>query len=125
MAEIALGGINIVVGTRRSRQAAECRHTETMSTTTAGLERIVCEACGHLSFRFPEVMRRGPVDRERFIRPADVPEPELIVPDEEPWFVVDSEPGDEVDTFTDRVFAGHERLHIRSRYELHPQTSVA
>ncbi len=124
MAELALGGINIAVGTRRSRQVEECLHTETVSTTTAGLERIVCEACGHLGFRFPEVLS-GPVDRDRFIRPADVPAPEPVVYDEEPWFVLDSAPLDEVDTFIARVFAGQERLHIRSRYELHPQTSVA
>jgi hypothetical protein len=124
MAEIALGGINIAVGSRRSRQAAECLHTETISTTTAGLERIVCEACGHLSFRFPEFLS-GPVDREMFVRPADVPAPEPVVYDDEPWFVVGAEPVDEVDTFIARVFAGQERLHIRSRYELHPQTSVA
>jgi hypothetical protein len=124
MAELALGGISIALGTKRSRQVDECLHTETISTTTAGLERIVCEACGHLSFRYPEVMS-GPVDRDQFIRPADVLPPEPVQYDEEPWFVVDADPIDEIDTFIARVFAGQERLHIRSRYELHPQTSVA
>ncbi len=124
MAELALGGINIAVGTKRSRQLEECLHAETISTTTAGLERIVCEACGHLSFRFPEASI-GPVDRERFIRPADVPAPEPVVYDDDPWFVIGAEPTDEVDTFIARVFAGQERFHIRSRSELHPQTSVA
>lgn len=33
-------------------QAAQCQHANTISTTTAGLQRIVCETCGHVSIRY-------------------------------------------------------------------------
>lgn len=33
-------------------QTAGCDHPHTTSTTTAGLERIVCELCGHVSIRY-------------------------------------------------------------------------
>lgn len=29
-----------------------CRHLETMVVRSAGMERLVCEACGHVSFTF-------------------------------------------------------------------------
>lgn len=29
-----------------------CRHRDTISTVTAGLERIVCERCGHVTVRY-------------------------------------------------------------------------
>lgn len=29
-----------------------CRHLETMVVRSAGVERLVCEACGHVSFSF-------------------------------------------------------------------------
>ena len=38
---------------RDSRQTAvECDHSVTRHASTAGLERIVCEDCGHVSVRF-------------------------------------------------------------------------
>ena len=38
----------------QSRRITECRHKHTISTINAGLERIVCEKCGHVSVRFIE-----------------------------------------------------------------------
>ena len=35
-----------------SRRITECDHKNTISTITAGMERVVCEACGHVSVRF-------------------------------------------------------------------------
>jgi hypothetical protein len=73
-----------------------------MSTTAAGLERVVCETCGHLSFRWHEDVSDY-IERERD-KGAAAPARE----------VVDSGP-----------FAIQARFHIRSRYELHPEPSVA
>ena len=36
----------------RRPQIPECDHPHTTSTITAGLERVVCEACGHVSIRY-------------------------------------------------------------------------
>jgi hypothetical protein len=93
------------------------------------LERIVCEACGHLSFKFPEVLS-GPVHRRWFARPADrVEEPRVVHEPDDDWLTqytpvshtayVDDEAA------AARSFAAQERFHIRSRYELHPEISVA
>ena len=32
------------------RRRAECEHPDTVSTVFAGIERVVCEDCGHASF---------------------------------------------------------------------------
>jgi hypothetical protein len=70
-----------------------------MCTTSAGLERIVCEACGHLSFRWHEDVSDY-IDRERIEgRPADT-----------------SAGGND-----EGLFARRPRFGIRSRYELHPE----
>ncbi|HLF42662.1 MAG TPA: hypothetical protein VJA46_03925 [Acidimicrobiia bacterium] len=132
MAEIALGGIHVAVGAKRARQAAKvCPHTETLTTTTGGLERIVCESCGHLSFQYPEVMS-GPVHRRWFARPADrVEEPRPTDEPDDDWLVrytpVIHTPHvhEEAAAAAARAFAAQERFHIRSRYELHPETSAA
>lgn len=33
-----------------SRRKAECEHPDTVTTIFAGIERVVCEDCGHVSF---------------------------------------------------------------------------
>ena len=33
---------------------SDCEHPHTTSTITAGLERVVCESCGHVSIRYQE-----------------------------------------------------------------------
>ncbi|MEX1124564.1 MAG: hypothetical protein WD895_01965 [Acidimicrobiia bacterium] len=122
--------MNFAVSTKRARQLSDCPHTETLITTTAGVERIVCESCGHLSFHFPEVLS-GPVHRRWFARPADYVAP--AKPIHEPaddWLVrytpvIHSPHVDEEAAAAARAFAAQERFHIRSRYELHPETSVA
>ena len=130
MAEIALGGIQVAVGAKRVRQAAKvCPHTETLITATAGLERIVCEACGHLSFNFPEVLS-GPVHRRWFARPADrVEEARVVEQPDDDWLTqytpVTHTPHVDEESAAARAFAAQERFHIRSRYELHPEPSVA
>lgn len=68
MAEIALGGLHVAV-TRTS--PAVCRHEQTLTTITCGLQRIVCERCGHVSVRYIRPLA-GPIDRRRFARQADI-----------------------------------------------------
>jgi hypothetical protein len=129
MAEIAMGGMNIAVSTKRARQLTDCPHTETLTTTTSGVQRIVCESCGHLSFRFPEALS-GPIHRRWFARPADYVEPPKPVdePDDhwlEQYMPVIHNHVDEVAAAAVRAFAPQERFHIRSRYELHPEAAAA
>jgi hypothetical protein len=69
MAEIALGGIEIAIRSTRN-DAKTCAHTATLSTISSGIERAVCEDCGHLSVRFHHALA-GPVERDQFARPAD------------------------------------------------------
>jgi len=38
-------------GRRRDRSQQACRHAERVTTNNSGLEREVCEACGHVSFQ--------------------------------------------------------------------------
>ena len=60
-------------GNRNRKEAklrASCVHDATLSTTTAGIERTVCETCGHLSMRHV-AMACGPVDRGIFAREID------------------------------------------------------
>ena len=42
----------------QSRRITECGHPSTISTITAGLERVVCESCGHVSVRYIEATVR-------------------------------------------------------------------
>lgn len=35
-------------------RSVDCDHARTVRTVTAGLERVVCELCGHVSFRYLE-----------------------------------------------------------------------
>jgi len=36
----------------RDRGQPVCRHIKTVTTNNSGLEREVCEACGHVSFQY-------------------------------------------------------------------------
>ena len=38
----------------QGRRITECEHRQTLRTITAGLERVVCESCGHVSVRYIE-----------------------------------------------------------------------
>ena len=48
-----------------------CMHEETLTTITCGLQRIVCESCGHVGVRYIRPIA-GPIDRRRFARQADL-----------------------------------------------------
>lgn len=50
-----------------------CRHTKTVALRSAGLERLVCETCGHVSFKATEEIVHTP-DRENFARDSDLAE---------------------------------------------------
>ena len=49
---------------------AQCAHSETLTTITAGIERSVCETCGHLSMQYVSEFC-SPVERETFARQID------------------------------------------------------
>ncbi|CAN5793956.1 hypothetical protein BH23ACT4_BH23ACT4_00310 [soil metagenome] len=68
MAEIALGGLHVEV--KRTRPGL-CLHEQTLTTITCGLQRIVCESCGHVGVRYIRPIS-GPIDRRRFARQADL-----------------------------------------------------
>jgi hypothetical protein len=55
---------------RRLRRQERCAHAVTVSVQTAGFERVVCEACGHVSVHFLSDLT-GEVDRDRFARPIE------------------------------------------------------
>lgn len=53
---------------RKGRLApANCEHLRIVTVRHAGIERTVCETCGHVSFRNVEGLS-GAVDRSRFER---------------------------------------------------------
>ncbi len=50
---------------RKKRMKQErCEHTQRISVTAAGVERLACEQCGHVSFSFQDGLE-GPVRRHR------------------------------------------------------------
>ncbi len=51
MGDIQWGGIQLQLGGRlRAWRRARCKHPRRIVVRTAGLERTVCESCGHVSF---------------------------------------------------------------------------
>jgi hypothetical protein len=52
------------------RRSRHCPHTETTLDHSAGIERAVCPACGHVTFRFSADASQI-AERTRFARPAD------------------------------------------------------
>jgi len=68
MAELALGGIELAI--RHRARPAECRHPSALIVSSAGVERSICETCGHISVSFLSEVS-GPVTRRHFARPAD------------------------------------------------------
>lgn len=113
MAEIALRGIQIAIrSTRASDQP--CAHVTTLSTLSSGIERKVCETCGHLSVHFHTAIR-GPIDRERFARPAD--EGQIASRDVDQLLAGLAALGDDEEDVTgdSPVFAQQPRLRIRRR----------
>ena len=71
MTGITIGGIEITLGSRRDdRHQDYCQHTETVSTPTAGMVRVMCKSCRYVSFRFLSGLS-GEVDRSRFARTSE------------------------------------------------------
>lgn len=54
---------------KKKRKIVPCSHRDTISTVTAGIEREVCEACGHIALRFVEHSVRA--DSHWRARPVD------------------------------------------------------
>ena len=55
---------------RRTWRQSRCRHLVTVSVRSAGVKRVVCESCGHVSVHFLSDLE-GDVDRISFARPSD------------------------------------------------------
>lgn len=102
MAELALGSIELAI--RHRVRPAECAHDAVLTVTTAGVERSICETCGHISVNFSAVVS-GPVTRHHFARPADEAHA-AAEPAENP-------------------FADEERLGVRRRSETDPLELIA
>lgn len=68
MAELALGGIELEI--RHRGRSGECPHDTAITVSAAGVQRSICENCGHISVNFSAVVS-GPVTRGHFARPAD------------------------------------------------------
>jgi hypothetical protein len=124
MADIALGGVQVTVGARRRPTMENCPHRDTLTTTTNGLERTVCETCGNLSVRYTLVLN-GPVTRARFARPADTVAAIAAHRGHDPITAHEPRELDGTPYTPMGAFALQERLHIRSRYESHPRTTPA
>ncbi len=54
---------------RKWRQR-RCSHRVTVSVRSTGVERVVCEECGHVSVHFLSDLD-GEVERTSFARPSD------------------------------------------------------
>lgn len=53
-----------------ARKQKTCAHPSTITINSAGLERDICEECGHLSFSF-EDHEFETAERDQFARPID------------------------------------------------------
>lgn len=47
-----------------------CEHLSSISVRSGGIERLICETCGHVSFEFAE-STLSEVERQRFARAID------------------------------------------------------
>lgn len=54
----------------RNWNKEECLHTVNVTVVSSGWERVICEGCGHLSFRHLAELT-GKVDRSCFVREVD------------------------------------------------------
>lgn len=64
---------------RRLRRQDKCAHRSTVSVQSSGVERVVCESCGHVSVHFVADLA-GEVERDRFARPVERVEGKHLVP---------------------------------------------
>jgi len=58
------------IGITSKRKPETCQHTETITVNTVGLQRAICETCGHVSIRSIDDIY-GQVSRTAFARDAD------------------------------------------------------
>lgn len=60
--------------TKKEKRVARtgCDHLTTVTVRNSGIERTVCEACGHVSFQALEGLT-GTADRRRFERATERP----------------------------------------------------
>lgn len=68
---------------RARLQRPGCEHLDTLSVVAAGIERTVCESCGHVSFRFmhdatPDVEIQRSMFARDIEREDSEREPELV-----------------------------------------------
>lgn len=59
-----------MLGTKSRVNQANCTHTTTITISAAGMERSICEACGHVSFDYQPKLSKS-IDRDRFARTVD------------------------------------------------------
>lgn len=64
--------MNLKVGTvlRLKKPETPCQHGSRMTIQAGGVERHICESCGHVSFEFAD-QGYDEVDRRRFARSID------------------------------------------------------
>ena len=51
-------------------QTKGCQHEDTVTVRSAGIQRVVCEGCGHVSFDFIADLTEE-IDRDQFARAQD------------------------------------------------------
>jgi hypothetical protein len=58
----------------RSWRQGRCRHRVTVTVRSMGMDRSVCERCGHVTFSYPESGEplQAEMDRGVFARPGDL-----------------------------------------------------
>lgn len=56
-----------MLGTIRRTDQAKCLHAQTVTVSSAGMDRVVCEACGNVSFSYGTELTSH-IDRGMFAR---------------------------------------------------------
>jgi hypothetical protein len=56
-----------MLGAIRKTDRARCLHTQTVTVSSAGMDRVVCEACGYVSFSYGTELTSD-IDRGMFAR---------------------------------------------------------
>lgn len=58
------------IGRHGRKDPETCTHATTIAVTATGIERIICESCGHVSVRFLDDLI-SEAERDAFAREAD------------------------------------------------------
>ena len=59
-----------MLGGNRKPSRGRCMHSQTVSISSAGIERLVCETCGHVSF-LDRTELNSTIGREMFARTVE------------------------------------------------------